>query len=93
MTALVCVDPTSTPAPYAMTPSLGVPDRRLRPAATAQSPSKNASTRFLSCASDTTRRSIMSDSMNRLGTSRSAISSRRLSASPVDTVRQLLIGW
>src|ERR1044072_1245990 len=49
--------------------------------------------RFLSCASETTRRSIMSDSMNRLGMSRSAMSARRWSASPVDTVRQLLIGW
>ena len=49
--------------------------------------------RFFICASETTRRSIMSDSMNRLATSRAAIRSRRLSARPVETVRQLLIGW
>ena len=56
-------------------------------------PSKKASIRFFICASDTTRRSIMSDSMNRLGISRAAISARRLSAMPVEVVRQLLMGW
>src|SRR5512147_438071 len=56
-------------------------------------PSKNASTRFLICASETTRRSIMSDSRNRLGMSWRSEKARRASASPVDTVRQLLTEW
>ena len=41
---------------------------------------------------ETTRRTIMSDSMNKLGVSRRLESDWRQSARPVETVRQLLMG-
>src|SRR4030067_821909 len=55
-------------------------------------PSKNASMRFFICASETTRLSIMSDSMKRHGISRACMKARRPSARPVETGRQLLVG-
>jgi len=59
----------------------------------AASPSKKASMRFFIWASDTTRRSMRSDSMKSDGVSVAAMSARRLSANPVETVRQLFTGW